>query len=314
MAIRRFQNKATQSRIALPMISLYGLLVWIAGGLLLGNLWMNFACFVISSYLMVELNNSNALIRTYSRSVSCSFIILSCAANFLFQSMQVAIIQLCVIASYLILFRSYQNKCGMPWMFYAFLCVGLGSMVFVHILYFVPLLWIVMTVCLRSMSVKNFIASLIGLSAPYWFSAGFYAVKGDISQWIDHFTILVQFHPLCNLFTVLPVNKLITFLCILLLVFTGIIHYMRTSYNDKIRVRMLFDAFITIDIFVIAFIFLQPAYFNVLLQLLIINTSPLIGHYATLTHTWITNISFVVIMLGMLLLTSYNLWAPSLTF
>lgn len=314
MALRRLQNKVTQSRIALPMVSLYGLLIWIASDLFTGNLWINFACFVISSYLMVELNNSNALIRTYSRSVSCSFIILSCAANFLFQSLQVSIMQLCIIAFYLILFKSYQNKHSMPWIFYAFLCVGLGSMVFVHILYFVPIFWIIMTIHLRCMSGKNFIASLIGLCTPYWFSAGFYAIKGDITQWVAHFMILTQFHPLCNIFEVLSINRIVTLACVLILAIIGIIHYLHTSYNDKIRVRMLFEAFITINIFVIVFIFLQPAYFSVLFQLLIINTSPLIGHYATLTHTWITNISFIVILLAMVLLTSYNLWAPSLAF
>ena len=44
------------------------------------------------------------------------------------------------------------------------------------------------------------------------------------------------------------------------------------------------------------------------------NTSPLIAHYLTLTHTWLTNISFYLIILGTLAIIAYNSWTPSSNF
>lgn len=41
----------------------YGLLISLAAGLLTEALWLNFALLFVSMMMMVELNNSNALIR-----------------------------------------------------------------------------------------------------------------------------------------------------------------------------------------------------------------------------------------------------------
>ena len=108
--IKRTQNKIAESRTTLPVVVSYAILIWMAAGLLTHNWWIQFACFLVSSYLMVELNNQNALIRIYSRMVSCSFLVLSCAGNFLFPSLEVALGQLCFICFLLLLFRTYQDK------------------------------------------------------------------------------------------------------------------------------------------------------------------------------------------------------------
>jgi hypothetical protein len=114
--IKRTQNRVAESRFMLPVVVAYAIAVWLASGLLipaipitsaelLRGAWVQFACFLISAYLMVELNNSNALIRIYSRSVSCSFIVLVCAGCFLFSSLGGAIVQLCMVAAFIAAFR-----------------------------------------------------------------------------------------------------------------------------------------------------------------------------------------------------------------
>ena len=77
---------------------------------------------------MVELNNVNALIRIYSRMVSCSFLVLYCCANMLFPSLREALMTTCMAAAYLVLFQSYQNKQAVGITFYTFLLVGLGTL------------------------------------------------------------------------------------------------------------------------------------------------------------------------------------------
>ena len=77
---------------------------------------------------------------------------------------------------------------------------------------------------------------------------------------------------------------------------------------------MFFEVFIIMDLISIMFMGLQSTHYDILLRLIIINTSPLIAHYVTLTRTWITNISFVLILIAALILTVYNLWMPSFIF
>ena len=81
--LKRTQNKVAESRFTLSVVVAYAIAIWLVSGMLIPQLplttegirqgaWIPFVCFMVSAYLMVELNNSNALIRIYSRTVSCS--------------------------------------------------------------------------------------------------------------------------------------------------------------------------------------------------------------------------------------------------
>lgn len=67
--VKRLQNKIAGSRFALPVTAVYSIMIWLAGGLIANQLYLHFLLFGLSAYLMVELNNSNSLIRIYSRMV-----------------------------------------------------------------------------------------------------------------------------------------------------------------------------------------------------------------------------------------------------
>ena len=97
---KRFQNKVAASRYALPITATLATLVWVAVGLLVSNIWVQFAFTILSTFLMVELNNRNALMRTYSRMVSCSFLVLITIASLPHPSLRANIVTLCFIAFY----------------------------------------------------------------------------------------------------------------------------------------------------------------------------------------------------------------------
>ena len=56
------------------------------------------------------------------------------------------------------------------------------------------------------------------------------------------------------------------------------------------------------------FIVLQPQHYDMLIRILIINVSPLIAHFLSLTYTRITNIAFYVILAVTFTVTAINLW------
>ena len=155
---KTFQNKVAPSRYALPITATLATLVWVAVGFIEGNIWLNFAFTIISTLLMVELNNHNSLMRTYSRMVSCSFLVLVTMTCLPTPSYKANIVSMCFIAFYLIIWNSYQDKRSAGWTFYAFTCIGLASMVFIQIGYFLPILWLMMMVFTNSFSFRNFFA------------------------------------------------------------------------------------------------------------------------------------------------------------
>ena len=164
--------------MTLSFTAVYAVLVFLASGLVGKNLWFQFACLAVSTYLMVEFNNVNALLRVYSRMISCAFLVLACAANYLFASPSAALVQACFAAFYLIVFNAYQERTASGVTFYAYLFIGVASTVFVQILFFVPLLWILHATNVLSMSWRNFWASVLGLIAPYWFVGAYLVYTG----------------------------------------------------------------------------------------------------------------------------------------
>ena len=313
MAIKRIQNKIAESRFLLPATAVIAVCVYLAAGLIERQMWMQFACLALSTWFFAETNNINALLRIYSRMVSSSYLMLSCAASFLFTDIHVGITQLCAITFYYIIFRCYMLRDSARLMFFAFLPISIVSIYFVQILFFVPVLWLLTVTNLRTLTTKSFLASLFALITPYWFYATYLLLHHDMGTLATHFSRIIHFHPLQSP-TTLTQHQLITLAFIVILAFVGIVHFLRQSYLDKIRTRMLYEIFIVMDVLCIVFILLQPQHYNILLTLVIINTSPLIAHFITLTRTRLTNIAFLTILVLTISLIVYNLWMPSFSF
>ena len=301
------QNKIAESKLALPLTAAYGVIVWLASGLIGEQWWIQFACFALAAFLMMELNTIHALIRIYSRMVSCVFIMLMCLLCFLFPSIPGAITQVCFIAAMTLLFNSYQDKTATGWTYYSFLMMGIASLAFIHILFYLPILWLVMLFQLQSLSWRTWTASLLGIITPYWFWCCWLGWNEDFTPLFDHFVPLGEFSTPFDLSS-LSEHHLITLSFVVLMAVTGTIHYIRKHHDDKIRIRLLYGGFMWMCLTTTAFILLQPQHYDVLIRILIINTAPLVGHFLALTHTRQTNIVFFVIIVATLIVTGYNLW------
>ena len=309
MIVKRFQNRVAESRIALPVTGVYAFAVCALGGLFTEQLWVQFVLLAVSSFLMMELNNVNALIRIYSRMVSCSFLVLAVMSQYLVVDVRCGIVQACFIAFYLFLFSAYQDNRAMGRVFYAFLMLGIASTMFVQILFFVPLVWVLLCTNLMVRSFRAFVSSLFGLLVPYWFMVAYYLYIDDVDSLLDHFLQIAQFGPVLGWMD-MPVSHILTAAYVAILAVVGMIHFRLNNYKDKIRTRMLFEIFSVLALAAIVFMILQPQHIDYLLALLIVSTSPMIGHYIALTDTFITNISFYVMLVVALIITCVNLWMP----
>lgn len=305
--MKRLQNRIAESGLLLPAMALYGVGVWLLGGLLTHSWWPQLACFVLSVYLMVELTNVNALLRVRSRMVSATFIVLNCTLCFLFGSFTGGLVQLLVIAAMLLLLSTYQAPWALGRLFYAFVMIGLASIFFVQILYLVPLLWLLMATQLQSLTWRGLMASLIGQVTPYWFFSLWFIYQRDFTPLADHFADLGHFAPLPYDLAAIGLGHWLPYVLMTVLTVTGIVHFWRNSIDEKIRICLLYGLFAWTTLAILLFVALQPQHYDPLMRIAIITASPLIAHFLTLTSSKVTNIAFFVIAAITLAVTVLNL-------
>ena len=310
MPIKRLQNTVAEGRFTLIFTCIYALIVTLPQTINIENMWIQLILLAVSTLLTMEFNNANALIRIYSRMVSCSFLALSVIDSTLLSSIKGGAFQLFFILFLLFLFRAYQDKKAHGYIYYAFLSLSISSLCFVQVLFIVPFLWVLLFTNVLAGSIKNLSASILGLLTPYWLALGYSLYSNNIDPLFNHFSVLSQFEEPFNM-ALLSNNSLLILSFLSLLSLTGIIHFLRNSFLDKIKTRMIYEALIALNIIIFVLIVLQPQHYSYLIRLFIITVSPLIAHFVALTRTKITNIAFIVFSLITLIITIYSLWIHS---
>lgn len=301
------QPTIATSRLTLPLTAVYAFVVcalYACEDLLT---WVGASVLALSTLLMVMLNNANSLIRIYSRLVSCSFLVLMLTDVRMLSSLEDSIIQLCFIASLLILFKAYQDRSATGRIFYSFLFIGIASLLEVKMLCFVPILWILLAFNIMALSIKGICASIAGVLLPYWFCLAYYIYRQVPSLILTHFDGLTAWDIPFS-YTDIELSKYIVFAFVVFLGAVGTIHFLLNSQNDKIRTRMFYEIFISLYAFITVSIVLQPSMYDVLIRLLITCVSPLIAHFFALTKTRFTNIAFCITVIVTLAITFANMW------
>ena len=163
-----------------------------------------------------------------------------------------------------------------------------------------------MATTVYSLCFRTFLASLIGLITPYWLYAG-WLLYNNIQNpemalsFTSRFTE-IQWATDYNALT----RPQITLLVVVFLV--GTLHFWFTSYMDKIRVRQTYTSLIMITLYTLILLAVQPQIYDVLIYMLTIAVSPIIAHFVSLTHTRMSNIFFLLLMIVIFTLTGMNLW------
>ncbi|MEG1580288.1 MAG: hypothetical protein RR386_03395 [Bacteroidaceae bacterium] len=309
MRDRRLQNHIATSSFTLPVVAVLTTLVWILRDYTSIVHWLGLISTGVAAYIIVELNNTNTLIRIRSRLTSSTFICLMASATMLHAFTLDNLLVICVLLTYYLLFSSYQKAHAEGCIFHAFIFVGLGSLLLPQLLYFVPFYYLAMIIQLRSFTLRTFLASLLGILLPYVFYMSYLIYYSHLEE------ILIPFAKLTHVESIrLPTDPyqvpLLSFVGVLSLI--SIINFWRTKFNDKIRTRMLFYILIIQEFLIAALILLQPQSFKAIMPVLIMNSSPIIAHYFALSNTIICKIIFFLTLIGLILLTIYNIWMYSL--
>ena len=267
---------------------------------------------ILTAGVIMETNSSHHLIRIRTRLVSCLWLVCSSALPFLHTFGKPLVAAFCLAVSYMLLFHCYQLYRSSSWVYHAFLFLGIGSlltpiMLPMSILYYVYLIGF-----LRSLDWKSFWAGILGLFTPYWCWVVWSLLTEDWEGLMQYLTSLYQFQfPTLEGLQSLSFVSLVTCGWVLLLSFVGLIHYLHTKYNDKIKTRMLLYVYVVQTIVLSLYLLLQPRDFEIALSLTIVSGTPLMAHFYALTGSRWSNVYFVLSLLLTAAITFLNIWMPS---
>ncbi len=305
--MKRFQNKVAGSRLTLPVAAVYATLIWLAAGMVSAKSWLPFLLMALSTYLMAEINNRNAIIRIRSRMMSVSFLFLTVMGIGMGYGVREAVVQLCCLVFLLFIFHAYQDKEAVGLVFYAFMSIGIASIAAVQILWLLPLLVLLVARPLYAMSAKGASAILLGIATPYWIMLPYLIYIGETGAMADHFAPLADAGQFFD-YSVVTLGLLVEYVIILGLAVTGWVHYIRTAYKDKIRTRMFLNTFAAISFAVMLLILATPVSAHFLMPVLVVGVSPLAAHFFTLTGTRLSDYTFMAVIFIVVMITLTGIW------
>lgn len=309
----------TTSTTILPIALVVGSLLWIlpeAGNLLL---WGGWFVALLATYVWMETNSRQLLIRERSRMVSTTFFASLAAVPLLHEFRLASLLPLALLFCYACLFSAYQERRPEGKMFHAFLLLGIAALLLPQVLWLAPLLLFSCSLHLRTLTLGSAWATTIGLLLPLLGYTLWALVKWDFSLLL-HFLESTR-HALTHIngdywqsiYTATPATLpaaewqfLVSAGCTLLLSALAIIQQVRTSYLDKIRVRMFYYMMALVQGGLTVLLLLFPEERWTWLLLLITNGAPLIAHYMTLTRGWFSAAVFWTSLLGLISLTLFN--------
>ena len=129
----------------------------------------------------------------------------------------------------------------------------------------------------------------------------------DLSAVADHFAQLTCFNTQFSFLSLQHLPCLLVFALTVILAAVGMAHFWQYSFEDKIRIRLLYGFFIAMTIATVLFMVVQQQHFDVLMRLLILCASPLIAHVLTFTSSRLSNILFFVVVALVVAITVYHL-------
>lgn len=309
MRNNRFQNKVATSGFTLPVAALVATLLWAAIGPMSQTKVYCWLCCALCSYLLVEFNNANALLRIRSRLTTSTFLLGIGSFPFLHESLEALSVTFFMLGCYFFLFRSYQESNSSSNIYHAFVSLGIACLIHPLLLCFIPFVYWSMAVYLRSFSFKNFCASLLGILTPFWFYSAYLIYLQDYNRIIGFLQNILLFKfPSWSDYLSMDICRLSAFLLIFILGLISSIHALKTSYNDKIRTRMQFYTLILFETVILLFLLAQPQQFDLFMALLTLTSAPVIAHFFALTSYRITNLLFILSIFIYLLIALSSIW------
>ena len=257
------------------------------------SLGLSAGCAILAVYLMAWLNQTHVLLRVHTQMLSSTLFMLLAFSVLCHRWQPGSVVMVFSLLSFFLLFATYQKPHPVL-TFTIYLVLSVTSFIFPKFLWMVPAYWCIQ-ITLRSFSFRCFVASLLAIILPYWFYGGVTVLTSTLPNFVAHVTELGTFQYFN--YTLLNRQDALTMLFVIILFTTGSIDFYRQRFLDKTRTRILYNAVMIHGVYTIIICCVMPQYIHIFLPLLLIDTAIVYGHFFTLTHTLVSHIYNLVLLL-----------------
>lgn len=302
MGRRWLQNKVAESRLTLPVSVALFIVVRLFQGVGVSFTAAAAALLCLcTAAVMLETNVALQILRVRSRLGESLWLLLAAAMPFLYGLDAPSVCAFCLAAGMGLLLCCYQNRNAVLLVFHSFLFLGAGSLLSPVMIPLALLFYFCLAFLMRAFSWKGLWAGIVGLLTPYWCWVAWEACVGDVMRVADHVLALWLWVLDWDGLSLLPAVWLLPVWCLLVFFgLTGIIHYMRKRYDDKIRTRMMLYVYVCVTVFLHVAFLLLPGQRMELLAMMAVSTSPLMAHYWAMTRGRVGWIVLMVSLVGWL--------------
>ena len=288
------KDRITQSDTTLGVVCIASSIVWLWGAWSSRALLYGLLVCLLTAFVIVEWNNHCQLIRVRSRMSSCSWLLVMLLFPQLHTWTPVALAPIVLIFVNLLLMDRYQRAEGEGQAFYAFLLLGTGGLTLTPLFWAMVLpLWWSMASHLRILTLRTWVATLLGLLLPLWVCfLGCYGPQLVGMEPLFRLPVpTLAWHSLFSGETAVFWHTLFSpnYPKVLAVAFFGLltvwtyIHYRNTNYKDSIRTRQYFGLITGQALMALFWIFFLGGG-DVALRILIALVAPFVAHYFALTE------------------------------
>lgn len=303
-----FQRTLATGRWTLAVVSVVVVAVWVLHWLVRGGSAVSYGLALLATgaavYFLTELNNSFALLRRGGRAICALLFLLAGASAQLHTLSWTHLTLFCAVAFYFPLFAAYARPQQTPLVFCTYLFVSVGAMAEPRLLWLVPVVWVAQAL-LREWSLRGFVASLMGVVAPWWLMAVGAYLTDRLPAWAAWAARLWQRPEWPDYGAPSPALWLSAGMTLLLFL-VGTVDFLRTSRLDKTRTRYNYYAVLTLGVAAFLLMLAQPQWMGAALPLAMVSAAMLGGHFVALSFGKVQNILTIVlnVLLGAACLAS----------
>ncbi len=211
----------------------------------------------------------------------------------------------CLVIAIYLLFKSYHDEEAVVNAYKTALLLGVGSLVWVHILWFIPLLWRGMY-NFKSWSPKIMAASVFGLLTVYWFVFGWCVWQQDFTLFTHSFSLLGRFS--LFRFTDLGWVDWISIILVGLITVAATINILTHELEENLRTRQFLWFLILFTCWTLLLFFVYSQSSEDFLQILCIPAAILTAHFFTLKRNKFTYGLFHLMVISCMALLFIRIW------
>lgn len=261
--------------------------------------WLNhifsLATYIVSVYLLVELNNRSDILRVRKTVLIAAYFLFAtfCPELYTFTLTKLSVVAM--LFSLFFLFNSYQCRNSSNYLFHSFSILSIGSIFFPQLMYCIPI-WFIGSFMLQSLNLRSFFAAMIGFSLPYWFLLSYAFYVDNINIFFAPFIEITQFGGI-NIFSTVSLYNILSIALFLIIYIISFSHCLATDYDNKIQTRVILHFIIFLNICLFIFAIIQPIYEVQLLNLILPGFAFMTCYFFSRSKSNITYYIFIAMLI-----------------